>query len=350
MCCSKHAPWIIAIKILCITLVFIWISLQIFNVYLLNYVDIVEPLKHTLIGLKKQQFDFLIFQIGWNKCGTTSLYHFMQSNNIPSIHNTECKFHFDLSNNYLYLNKFMLDNYRNNRSVLPLECTDYFQFYSDFGTELSGHYNTIKQTVLQKQSVLNNNLYNKWIKTWYKIFTAEFPNSKYILNIRNVNNWLKSKYLHHPSLHKQIRFNDEKNRINQFIDDMNDTKQLQRGHMSDIDILLIYKNSWYLYICNLIKHFKENNILDNLLIFNVESDPIEKLIEFFEKFGIVLDSKYWKQKNKSKKKKWISEQDQIQLNKWINIENEYPEYFSTNYADVKQTEYDRIIEFCREMR
>ena len=318
----------------------------------MNYRDMLQPLHHTVIGLKKQNFDFLIFQIGFNKCGTTSLYNFMVLNNISSIHNTPCKYDMHKifeRTDYFYLNKLMIDNLRNDEIdlVLPSECTDYYQFYSDFGNEISGEYYILKRTVLERMDLMDNHIYNVYIKSWYPILSEQFKNSKFILNIRNINTWLKSKYLHRPPYFTKIRFNERKEAINDFITDNNITKELNRDLMTDIDILRIWRNEWYLYICNLIKYFDANRIRDNLLIFNVEIDPIEKLIKFFAKHGIKLNDKYWKQKNKSSiKPKWTSKQDEEQRNKWIEIEREYPE-FNTNYDNVIETEYDRIDAFCK---
>ena len=349
----KVIKFIITSKILFVITICLWFGWQLFTIYFMNYMDIIKPLKHTSIGLYKQNFDFLIFQIGFNKCGTTSLFNFMVNNDISSIHNTPCKYYLnphEIHKNHLYLNQFMIYNLRNNETdkVLPIECTKYYQFYSDFGNEISGQYYILKRTVLEKAEIIDNFLYNRYIKKWYNVLTKQYKESKYILNIRNVNNWLKSKYLHRPPYFNKHRFNQRKQKINQFIRDYNYTKNLQRGYMTDIEILKIYKNQWYLYICNTIKYFKDNNIYNNLLIFNVESDSIEKIIEFFAKFGIILNGKYWKRKNKSSLI-WISTQDQKQRNKWMEIESKYPE-FSTDYTNVNETEYHRINAFCRKIR
>lgn len=237
-----------------------------------NYQDFSVPLHHTIIGLTEQHFDFLIFQIGFNKCGTTSLFNFMVLNNISSIHNTPCKYYLsEFNKNHLYLNKIMIDNLRNDEIefVLGKECTNYYQFYSDFGTEISGEYYIIKRTVLQKVKIMDNRIYNTFIKSWYPILAEQYKNSKFILNIRNINNWLKSKYLHRPIYFNMHRFNERKEEINKFILENNQTLKLNRdSFMTDIEILRILRNEWYLYICNLIKYFKKHEIMDNLLIFD----------------------------------------------------------------------------------
>ena len=331
----------------------VWITCQLLiNTILQNYQDMIQPLQHTMIGLPKQEFDFLIFQIGFNKAGTTSLFKFMAANDVPSIHNTPCRFHVTQiweRSNYLYLNQYMLDNLRKNGTnvVLPSECTDYYQFYSDFGNEIGGPLHMLKQTVRCKVDVINNKQYNEYMKPWYPVLVERHQNSKFIVNIRNINSWLKSKYLHRPPYFRLIRFNQRKQQINQYILENNETMRLNRGFMTDIELLRIFRNEWYLYICNLIKYFETNQIMDNLLIFDVSSDPIQKLIDFFKKFGLKLNAKYWKRKNKSSNKpKWTSNQDWEQRQKWKEIEKKYPE-FNTDYSNVTETEYDRINAFCK---
>ena len=51
---------------------------------------------------------------------------------------------------------------------------DYFMFYSDFGTYPDG-----------------------LDVPWYKFLMAQYPNSKFILQIRSVNTWLHSRYTHY---------------------------------------------------------------------------------------------------------------------------------------------------------
>ena len=45
------------------------------------------------------------------------------------------------------------------------------------------------------------------------------------------------------------------------------------------------------HIKNVLEYFKDRP--DDLIVFNIETDNIDKLINFFNKFDIILYEKYW---------------------------------------------------------
>lgn len=112
-----------------------------------------------------------IFQIGFNKCGTTSLFHFFKKNGIPSVHH---------SFNGIRISKRIYDNL--SKGLPLLDSIDDFVFYSDmeWGQQLYA----------------------------YKLFREldnQYPKSKFILNIRNIDNWLKSRLDHQRYMAKDMK-------------------------------------------------------------------------------------------------------------------------------------------------
>ena len=120
----------------------------------------------------------LIFQIGFNKCGTTSLFRLFQNNNISGLH---------WYHGYLY--KKMFKRYLNHEPVLTdfINNYTYYTYYSDFGTYI---YNEIFQTNNEYEAKLFINKPDIGT-TWYQILCNDYPEQEYnkffILNIRNVN-------------------------------------------------------------------------------------------------------------------------------------------------------------------
>lgn len=252
--------------------------------------------KFPVFKFSKSKFPFLIFQIGFNKCGTTSLYEFFNLNQIPGIHWMVKK---------KRLANIMFDNYMNNKLVLGKLPIKKFMYFGDF-------------EVFIKDGYFNFNFLNITFKygayrEWYKILNIEYPNSKYILNIRNYQHWLNSRYNHENGMY--------------FLD----------SNFSDIYIIRKFKNIWYQYICELLFFFKTNDIYNNLIIFDVENDSPKKLVSFFKKFNITLNHTLYSQANKTPQKKRRSK-------KLANLTITYPKFF--NDINESITEYERIISKC----
>eukprot|EP01083_Nonionella_stella_P041370 112177_1 len=116
--------------------------------------------------LNTTSFPFYIFQIGFNKAATRTLAHLFEQNDIHSFHNKE---------NGVVLRGSMTKRYKKNEPLL-MDFSDTYRYYGDFAS------------------------YRLWQHTdayLWQLFVTQYPHSKYILNIRNVNHWLKSRYLHY---------------------------------------------------------------------------------------------------------------------------------------------------------
>mmetsp|Transcript_50086 Transcript_50086/g.44895 ORF Transcript_50086/g.44895 Transcript_50086/m.44895 type:complete len:184 (+) Transcript_50086:51-602(+) len=147
-------------------------------------------------------YPFLIFQLGHHKCGTRWLYFLFKKNNIKSVHNN--RFHNEISHNTTMV-RIMNEQWNNNYSQILSDLDNKYRFYSDYGTHSDIHH-----------------------IEWYKILSNQYPNSKYILLIRNINRWLKSRYLHYSYPVKQF-----------IVDRIKSTQKFQVNNKNKNNIYLI---------------------------------------------------------------------------------------------------------------
>ena len=175
---------------------------------------------------------FRIFQIGFNKCGTTSLFRLFQKNGIPSVH-------YDSGN----IADAIYDNYKNKR---PLISHKYRKkvFFSD----MEHIYNTEKLLYIGRD--------------YFKQLDKEYPNSKFILNIRNKDNWIKS------------RCNHDNGGYLEYISIVLDK--------SKEDVIKMWSEEWDSHHLEVISYFK--NRPKDLLVFNIERDEPAKIQEFFKPY------------------------------------------------------------------
>ena len=246
-----------------------------------------------------------IFQIGFNKAGTTSLFHFFDANNISSVHWTH-------QNHKLC--ELMHDNYNANK--LLLDSVEHISFYSDFGVFLQRDLNLDVKYAYKSSGI-----------ELYKLLVKEYPivNSLFILNIRNVYHWLHSRFTHYYK--SDAIWNLKKIRAATNIG-------------SNLELLVQWKALWYQHICGVIRYFENNQINHHLLIFDVEIDDIQKLIDFGHRHAIELDAGSWAWKHQISK----SELEQSGTEAlWQNITYGHPEL---NGNDDNRQECERIDQIC----
>lgn len=187
-----------------------------------------------------------IFQIGFNRCGTTTLSDFFNANGIKSIHYDGGRLATSIYKNYL-----------NNRSLISKEYESYIGFF-----DMENIYETEPIYIAQ---------------TLFMDLDKLYPNSKFILNTRDKENWIKSRSV--LLIHNG----------NTYLDQCAKAYKVSKSVMLDI-----WRRQWDHHHQRIIDYFK--NRPNDLLIFNIESDPPEKLCEFF-KNNYKLDSTLYIHKN-----------------------------------------------------
>ena len=187
-----------------------------------------------------------IFLISFNKCATTSFHKLIDSNNISSLH-WQCK------SSDVFLAKKIYNNKSNKKD--PLDGIDHYECFSDL-------------------TYLTNDQFIDVFDVFEYIY-KHYPNSKYIFFDRPVEKWIKSRSKHPKFL---LRYKSASGiRDNQKIYDI--WRKDYRQHKSKV--LETFKNQ------------------SNFLLFDIEKDDINKIVDFLPEYNI--DSQYWKQYNKTKK-------------------------------------------------
>jgi len=182
-----------------------------------------------------------IFLIGFNKTGTSTLCNYFYRNNIPSIHWDEGK-----------IARKMEDNF--NKGLKILNGYENFIFFSDMEDYINLNYAHM---------------------TYFKELDKDYPESKFIFNIRNVDNWIRSRNKH---------MNGEY--TNYICNKLNMTKEELNNK---------WKKDFYEHKKNVIDYFTDKP--GKLLIFDIEKDSPEKINDFFPE--LKLNKEFYKHINKT---------------------------------------------------
>jgi hypothetical protein len=189
-----------------------------------------------------------IFQIGFNKCATTSLNYLFDQYTSPQIKSI----HWDYGN-------LARKIFANHLSQMPL-LTGYedYTFFSDM------------EAFYKKGDKL------EWVfipEILFKELDKQYSNSKFILNIRDVNSWVDSRLRHYSTLSGKydINYTDDSKRwyVEEHMKCFNLTKEqvIQKWHDGYVN-----------HTDNVINYFKDK---DNLLVYDIDHDNINKIKEFF---------------------------------------------------------------------
>ena len=173
-----------------------------------------------------------IFQIGFNRCGTLCCYNFFHTNNIPSVHWDNGLLSLTMNKNYKQ-KKPLLNGYEN------------YVFFSDmehFDENIGVFYSHIH---------------------YYRLLDVQYPSSKFILNTRNIDNWINSRLNH--------RFGGIKGYYANYI--------MSRLNINLEQLLYKWRLEWTNHHNDVLAHFKVRE--NDLLIFDIENDDPQKIVYFF---------------------------------------------------------------------
>jgi hypothetical protein len=174
-----------------------------------------------------------IFQIGFNKCGTVSIYHFFKENGLKCIH-------WDMG----MLANTIQRNHKNNEPLL----TSYEKY--DVFTDMEN---------------VSQNLFSH--VAYYKELDAQYPGSKFILNIRPIDNWIQSR-VNHPNYLETFK---------------------QITGLNENSVTELWKTQWTQHVDSVTTYFKDRP--DDLLIFDIECES-HKLVEFSSRFMTLKTTKF----------------------------------------------------------
>ena len=185
---------------------------------------------------KLKPFTGLIVGVGFNKCGTQSLVAFFWDNKIKCMHHGV--------NGILAVN--INDNFVNHRPLIGPEYAEYTGFF-DMENIYADPPIYIPQTLFVE-------------------FDKQYPNSKFILNTRDREAWIKSR-LKHVDITNNRKYSDvlcEKYQIN--------LEQLQAR----------WRKEWDEHHRAVLDYFKDRP--HDLLVYNLDSDKPVKICEFFKEY------------------------------------------------------------------
>jgi hypothetical protein len=171
-----------------------------------------------------------IFQIGFHRCGTRSIFNFFKIN---CQNNLKC-LHWEGGDLALEIYKNML------RGKKLLGKYEDFDVYTDM------------------EVYLGRMIFYAHLEC-YKLLDIQYPDSKFILNTRNVDNWISSRKKHYKS-----------ERLFDFLTNFHST--------DETGLEKIWKDQWQRHHDNVKEYFEGTN---KLLIFDIEKDQGDKIASFF---------------------------------------------------------------------
>lgn len=173
-----------------------------------------------------------IFQIGFNRCGTSSLYDLFRRNEYISVHWKDG-----------VIAKTMLSN--RDSGLALLTGIDEYEFYSDM------EYTSSTQIIEGYR--------------WFKELDIQYSNSLFILNLRDKGNWIKSRLQHPQGTGTYIK------------------RYCDYYNLSESDIIKMWSDDWDNHISDVRSYFSGS---DRFLEFDIELDNPYKLYGFLIENGI----------------------------------------------------------------
>ncbi len=211
-----------------------------------------------------------IFQIGFNRCGTSSFAYFFNKNGLRASH---------WQNGTVAA---AIETARIEGKPL-LTYTGKYQVYTDMELmDLS----TISRKFWNRSAIRKllrvldpeNGLAPIYAYKHFKVLDEQYSGSKFILNVRDMERWVASRFRFSKQRYRSCLHGDH-------------------YHGSDEELAECWRSDWRSHIANVKEYFADRP--DDLLIFDIETDGVEKIIDFFSM--LKLDSVHWKQRNASSK-------------------------------------------------
>lgn len=202
----------------------------------------------------------LAFQIGFDRCGTTSLDSLFNANGYESVH---------FLGKYGFVYGRLIQGIRSDEDPVS-KFPDSVKFFSDM--KLPDLDRTVDGQQRPNYICLSRD---------FAIFERWYPNAKFILNVRPVDNWIRSTL---DCRHEEVK--EEANKMGEKFNVPGEAwlisrKQFYEDHISKVESYFRAAGS------------------NRMIKFDIENDPIDRLIEFMRPEFDLHPSK-WKQLNKSK--------------------------------------------------
>ena len=210
-----------------------------------------------------------IFQIGFNRCGTTTLIRFFQANGLHCLHWGRGAIAAGIEAAFM-----------EGKPVLTY--VDGFQAYGDmeFVEVESQSKKLFKKRPFRRlyANLPEGKLNPVYAFERFRELDQQYPGSKFILNTRNIEDWINSRirFLERGYFYCKhgVRFHDTQEALNQ-----------------------CWREHWEEHTSNVREYF--SNRPEDLLEFDFDKDGPEKIVDFFE--DLKLDISHWGHHNPSGK-------------------------------------------------
>jgi len=178
-----------------------------------------------------------IFQIGFNRCGTVSLWKYFENQGIKAVH---------WENGNLARSMY----HQHKRGAKLLSNYPDTVFFSDMESDMM---------LEGKPSWLYAHV------DYYKVLDMHYPESKFILNTRNIDDWINSRsnfYMTNDGSKQEY---------------LNCAKLIHNTDQEGVHN--IWRNQWHEHHTEVLKYFKHRN--EDLLVYNIDEDDSSKIKQFF---------------------------------------------------------------------
>lgn len=216
-----------------------------------------------------------VFQIGFNRCGTTSLLFFFRNNDYSAVHRRAGRF--------ARAGTLAVGMELARREGKPLlSYAGRFDLYSDM-EKINLARDVVKPLAprvfkrLRKMLAPGEKPLPIFAFRYFAELDAQYPASRFILNTRDVDRWVASR----------LRFNEGKYRSCHHGD---------RVHASEEELGDCWRREWRQHHEAVEAHFFDRP--EDLLVFNIERDSPERLVSFLPEFDLDLD--HWGKRNASR--------------------------------------------------
>lgn len=197
-----------------------------------------------------------IFQIGFNKTGTSSIHALFKSySQLSSIH-------WDNGN----LAKTIHSNIQAGEK-LPLDSYNEYSVYTDM------------ECFIENKDALIHIMIGK---EYFDILDINYPNSVFIFNTRPIDNWIDSRVNHK---HNGMRYID--------------LYKKAYNTSSKNKIIDYWKQEYYSHYNNVVEYFSRDP--NKLLIFDIEQDSFDKFSSYFEARNVTFTTMIMPHDNRTKK-------------------------------------------------
>jgi hypothetical protein len=187
-----------------------------------------------------------IFQIGFNKCATTSLeYLFAEHGNIRTVH-------WDYGN----LARRIFANHLSQQPLLS--GYEDVAFFSDM------------EAFYRKGDKL------EWIfipELFFKELDQQYPDSKFILNIRNVDDWIASRLRHTTLFDEYGHKHEDESKRRMYVE-----QHMECFGLSREQVIQKWRDDFESHVSNVVAYFEGRN---DLLVFDINHDRMDKIKAFF---------------------------------------------------------------------